>query len=508
MIRVHLDGELREAEDGSTLGALTGGLPTGCSVAVIRPATKEQEKTENIAVTTTAGEITLELTGAGENIFDRKGIADSLSIHWADRYAAAFGPFVSEVRPDKTPHLYERGEVILGCGGYDNKTSYLIFAKSRHLADHGAGETGGVVARVVSGRGVLDQWTSGDRVTKIEPVISWADTSRSFTTTDPSLVLEDGMLIVTHVTIEAHGYSEKEVTTGAAASVEHLLLALAGGRFAVSRATSTHILDAKLVGTEVPSQFVHPRREGTVTVRTGGPSVGGIYIYRADVPSGPAHSVVGQVVHGIELAKLAKEGDLLCTEVVPARIDLLGLPLSEAKKEASARGITLAIDTDSPDRVVVGQDPGTTLEVLAGRAAKVKTAPVANVIDIELDDAHAPQSCETFRRITGLAEHDTGMMPAFFVFDDVFLFKPKVPTTVKIYPENCPADEVPAAALAITNDSRKGSGLVGVRLSANREFGPTSEPFEGTNIIGRVIDTEKLKSVKERQTVYIREVRK
>ena len=40
-------------------------------------------------------------------------------------------------------------------------------------------------------------------------------------------------------------------------------------------------------------------------------------------------------------------------------------------------------------------------------------------------------------------------------------------------------DEAPAAALAMTNDSRKGAGLVGVRLSVNKEFGPTSEPFEG-----------------------------
>jgi UPF0288 family protein (methanogenesis marker protein 3) len=41
----------------------------------------------------------------------------------------------------------------------------------------------------------------------------------------------------------------------------------------------------------------------------------------------------------------------------------------------------------------------------------------------------------------------------------------------------------------------------------NREFGPTSEPFEGTNIIGRVVDTEKLKGLKEKEKVYIREAR-
>ncbi|MGD0534811.1 MAG: methanogenesis marker 3 protein [Methanoregula sp.] len=508
MIRVHLDGEIREISERSSLSTLIPGLPAGCAVAIIRPATQEQEKTASITVTTTTGEITIELAGREVDVLERPEAAGSLALHWTDRYAAAFGPFPSDVRPERKPHLYERGDVILGCGGYDPKTSYLIFSKSRHLADHGADATGGVVGHVVSGKAVLDRWAKGDRVTKTEPVISWADTSRSFTTTDPNIILEDGMLIVSRVGVMAQGYTPERITTEAAESVEHLLVALQSGKFAVGRATSTHILDQRLVGTDVPSQFKRPRREGTVTVRTGGPSVGGVYIYRADVPSSPAHSVVGQVVHGIELVKLAKEGDLLSTRIVPSRIDLLGLPLEEAKKVAAARGIAFAIDTDGADRIVVSQEPGTTLGVLSERSATVTTAPFEQVIDIELDDARAPQSCEVFRRITGLKEHDAGMMPAFFVFDDVYLFKPKIPTTIKIYPENCPTGEVPGAALAITNDSRKGAGLVGVRLSANREFGPTSEPFEGTNIIGRVIDTDKLKSVKERHMVYIREVRK
>ena len=125
-------------------------------------------------------------------------------------------------------------------------------------------------------------------------------------------------------------------------------------------------------------------------MRTGGPSIGGVYIYRADVPSSPAHSVVGQVVHGIELVKLAKEGDLLSMKVVPSRIDLLGLPLPEAKKVAKDRGISLVIDTNAADRIVVSQEPGTTLDVLSERSATVTTAPFEKVIDIALDDTQAP----------------------------------------------------------------------------------------------------------------------
>jgi UPF0288 family protein (methanogenesis marker protein 3) len=188
------------------------------------------------------------------------------------------------------------------------------------------------------------------------------------------------------------------------------------------------------------------------------------------------------------------------------RIDLLGLPLAEAQEIAKKYGIALTTDREGDGRIVVSQEPGTTLDVLFEKSVKVTTAPAEKVIDIELDDVNAPMSCDVFRRFTGLKEHDAGMMPVFFKFDDVVLFKPAIAAGTKITPENQPVEESPAAALGITN--RKGAGLVGVRLSANKEFGPTSEPFEGTNLIGRVIDTEKLKKLKERETVYIREVRR
>jgi putative methanogenesis marker protein 3 len=509
MITIHLDGKRMELDEGRRLSSILSGHPAGCAVGIIRPATQEQTKTANLAIGTTAGEITIELAGQETRFPDSPDITGKLALHWSDRYAAAFGPFPSAIHPLRKPHVYERGDVILGCGGYEPQRSYLIFARTRHSADHGADESGGIVGTVVSGRGVLDRFTTGDRITKIEPVVSWADTSRSFTTTDPKMVLEDGMQIVTRLEIVAQGYAPDRVTTEAAGSVEHLLLALQSGKFTVGRAATTHILDAHRAGADdISREYRRPRREGAVTVRNSGKNSGGIYIYREDVTGSPAHNMAGQVVHGIELAKLAKEHDILSVTVRPERIDLLGRPLTKAKEIAASSGITLRADKEEGDRIIVSQEPGTTLDVLNERLVTVTTAPVDKVIDIELDDTAAPLSCDVFRRYTGLKEHDAGMMPVFFKFDDVVLFKPAIDPGTKITPENQPVEEAPAAALAITNDSRKGAGLVGVRLSANKEFGPTSEPFEGTNIIGRVIDTQKLKKVKERETVYIREVRR
>jgi putative methanogenesis marker protein 3 len=509
MITIHLDGRKMDLAKGSTLKAILSDHPPDCVVGIIRPATQEQRKTANLAISTTAGEITIELGGTGGISLESSDILPKLLLHWSDRYAAAFGPFPSSIRPLRKPRVYERGDVILGCGGYEPERSYLIFAKTRHSADHGADEAGGVLGRVVSGRGVLDRFSTGDRITKIEPVISWADTSRSFTTTDLKLVLEDGMQVVTRVGIVAQGYAPDTITTEAAASVEHMLVTLQHGKFVVGRAASTHILDSHLAGPdELQKESRRPRREGAVTIRTTDKSAGGMFIYRMDSPTSPAHNIAGQVVSGIELVKLAKEHDVLQVTVRPERISLLGRPLAKAKEIAAAAGFTLKTDKEGEDRIIVSQEPGTTLDVLNERLATVTTAPVDKVIDIELDDAKAPMSCEVFRKFTGLKDHDAGMMPVFFKFDDVVLFKPAIAPDTKINPENQPVDESPAAALAITNDSRKGAGLVGVRLSANREFGPTSEPFEGTNIIGRVIDTEKLKKVKERETVYIREVKR
>jgi putative methanogenesis marker protein 3 len=506
MVTIHLDGKRLDVGEGSTLKTVLPPIPSGCCVAVILPATKEQAATNSLAISSTAGDVTVEVVGGGAGFLVTGELNDRLVLHWHDRYAAAFGPFPSSIRPLRKPGLYERGDLILGCGGYDPDRSYLIFSKLRHSADHGADESGGVIGRVVSGRAILDRWSTGDRIIKIDPVISWADTSRSFTTTDFGLALEEGMQVVTRVGVVAQGYSPDHITTEAAGSVEHLLFAFETPRFTVSRATSTHILDARYAGSEVPVENRHPRREGTVTVRSAGQSSGGVYLYRADVQSSLAHSVVGQVVHGIELVKLAREGDIFTMNVTPERIDLLGLPLEQAQQIARVRGFALHVDSTEGSRIVVSQEPATTLDVLHEKEAAITTAPESKVVDIVLDDAAAPVSCAIFRRLTGLEYHDAGMMPLFFKFDDVFLFKPEVPRGVNIIPENIPATEVPAASLAITNDSRKGSGMVGVRLSPNREFGPTSEPFEGTNIIGCVLDTGKLKNFKEREKVYIREV--
>ena len=156
--------------------------------------------------------------------------------------------------------------------------------------------------------------------------------------------------------------------------------------------------------------------------------------------------------------------------------------------------------------VVVDQEPGTTLEMLAAGKVKLTTAPGAKVLGIRLSCAEAPQTCHIFREITGLSRHALGKLRLFFRFEDVALFRAELREGMRVLPEHVPRDEVPAWALGMTNDARRGAGTVGMRAAAHGEFGPTAEPFEGTNIFGLLLDSGKFAGLKEKDMVYVKEV--
>lgn len=517
MVVVHLDGTRMELPEGATLGTIIPDIESSCSVAVIRPATAESRETRSVRLYTAAGEVVVELndragaltgTPAIKSFFSGETAPAPLPIGWRDRNTAAFGPFISRIVPAKTTFRYDEGDLVLGCGGNDPRRSYLIFCKRTHQADYGAGTDGGVVGRVVSGRSVLDRWSADERIERMERVISWEDRSLSFTTTDRGLVLEDGMQVVSHIAIDAEGWGDGTVDPSWAFSVEYLLLALHEGVLKVGRSASTHILDGRLIVTDVPHEKTASRLEGMVTIRTRGSSRGGIYIYTQDIPASPAHTLVGRVRHGIELARIAGEGEHLSVRITPQRFDLLGMPFSEAEKMAAGLGITAAADSDDPSHVVITQDPPTTLEALAAGHVKLGSVTLEQVIDIELFDDLAPRTIAIFRDVTGLKLHNIGSMPFLFNFEEVFLFRPPIATGINIILENTPSEEVAANMLAMTNDSCKGTGIVGVRTTENSEFGPTCEPFGGTNIIGRVLDPEKLALLKDGGTAYIREAKR
>lgn len=510
-IDIYLDGERQSVRTGATLHDILPDLDPAFAVCVLHPVEEEAQETRQLRLISTVGEMVLEITDPRwySLVEDAvAGAADGLGLRWQDRQAAAFGPFETDISPARMPHQYARGDVILGCGGYDPSRSHLVFSRRRHTADHGAGPEGGVIGRVVRGRAQIDRFAPGDRITEAERVIAWSGAIRSYTTTDRSTALEEGMQVFSRIRAAAEGYSPQEIDTEVAESVEFFLIALEEGRFTVQRASSTHIQDSRMMGFPVPPERVRPRFEGTVTFRTEGKTHGCLYIYTTDTPSTFSHTLVGRVLAGIELAATAREGDLLRVETSPRRLDLVGMRIGDAREAAAERDIRITeSDGTGDDRVVVECDPATTLEILARSEVTVTTAPESEVITVRLDDEHAPETCRFFRTITGLHLHRLGRIPFTFQFEDLYLFQPKLEGGVHVRPENTPEGEVPAGTLAVTNDSRKSTGMVGVRLAPSSEFGPTAEPFQGTNCIGEVLDPEKMEQLEEGGWVYITEER-
>ena len=517
-MQIFLNGEAKDVPQGTTLSTLLPSHPAGCGVAILRPGVtasgdvETPRDTSHLRFTTTAGEIVVELLPGVVLPVPTGDVSNAnLRVHWEDKYAVAFGPFRADFIPDHQSYRYDRGVLCLGCGGYDSGTSYLMFSRLQHMGDHGAASGGAVLGTVISGLGIMNRWRNGDRITKIEHVFTSVDKTNAVVTTDLSLEVEDGMQIFSEILINAEGYKEDHsaIDTSCTKSVEHLLFALRNSEYLIDRTASTYIRDHTEGKLAVPMELQKPRREGTVTVRTSGKSSGAIYIYTKDVPSNQHHTRTGTVVRGIELARFANVGTKLSVKVVPEQLDLRGLPLGEAVARAKARGLrVLADNRDVDGRVVIDQNPATTLEVLKEGKVALSTVALEDVIDITLDYEHAPRTVDLFRRVTGLKIYAIGSMPFFYNIDDeMYLFKPKFASNVNIIPENVPKQPVPPYSLAVTNDARKARGMTGVRSVANEEYGPTGEPFEGTNVIGTVLDIDKLPLIKDGSTVFIREVK-
>ena len=295
MKTVRLDGQIREVDDNAVLGDLIPDLSARYSAAIIKETHSEESSTQNIRLFTSAGDMVIELTQRGSELFaagffgvigsagtgtgsgDNGDAGAQLKVKGSDRQTVAFGDFKSGMVPGKKTRTYQPYEVILGCGGYDPDSSYLIFSKIKHNADHGADESGGVIGVVVSGRKIISKWNAGDTITGAERIVSKTDKSNSFVTDDRSTPLEDGMSIITYVGINARGYDADSGTISieASESVEHMLIALKKNEFSVSLSASGFITDQSMKGGIVPQEVRDTRLAGTVTVgqRASSPAV-------------------------------------------------------------------------------------------------------------------------------------------------------------------------------------------------------------------------------------------
>jgi len=466
-----------------------------------REETRKEVATE-FRVFTTKGELTVELTGdAARSVWlESYGRLAGAVARWATGHAIAFGPIISGVQAGKGEHEYSRWDVSLGTGGYDAKNTYLIISKAGHSSDYGV-RGGGLLGRVVSGRSVLASLENGDMIKSIEPVIRLESFANKLVTSDLSTKLEDGMEVYTRATVE--------LLPKAKDGAEHFYAAVKKSSFKVDFAASSFISTDAMLGELCPYENLAARSEGTVSVRTGGKGRGRIYISKQDMTSNVYHSIVGRVVHGLELVRMASPGQLIDIKTAPVRLSMLGYGFEEAERILGAASIKFQkAGYQGEDAVIVDQSPRTTMEIVSSGNVVLTAVPRSNLIEILLYDAEAPNTSDYFRKASGLKEHHVGSLPVYFKYEETMLFKGKPVAVGNLTPENKPPEgtAIKAGEIGLTNMASKHEGLIGVRFCDSDKFGPTGEKYVATNIAGRIVNLEKLRKLKEKDMVYFIEV--
>ncbi len=508
-ISVEVNGQQFELPAGSTLGdalkVSNAPYRAGTAIGILKmTAERKTEVITEYAINTTKGEFRIELEDSDspsrklwvENFKKYEG----KSVHWASPEALAFGPFEAELKPVSGSRSFEAFDVVFGAGGFDPGNTHLIISRKRHPAEYGTPEDG-VFAKVISGKNLLNRVSKDDSILNIEPVIEWEQLAEKTCTGDLSTPIEDGASIFT--------YFEVELSRNAPQGAEHFYALTREGTLKVDFVASSFISDDTLREEIAPYENFELRTEGTISVRTVGYGTGRVYISRDDRPSSLVHSVVGHVTKGLELVKLVEKGQELAVESLPPQIVLLGHSFEEVEPVLSAIGVELVKEGyTGEDAVIVRQEPATTLDILGEAKVTVFAVPGSQLVEVELYPEKAPKSVDFFRHSLELKIKTVGQLLVSMVYENTYLFRAEKVEAIKykeILPENTPTGKVLAGEFGITNQSAKRMGNIGVKLVDDDLFGPSGEKFSSTNIIGRVIDTEKLKGVREGDVIYVRE---
>ena len=509
-MRVEVNGDELELPEGSTIEdavkAANAPYMEGCVLGIIKGKEEVERHVNKYSLKTGKGSIIIELLHeCPENLLkawkDHYREFENLRIRWTTSNEVSVGPVKTDLTPTKDKNEYERWDVVLSLSGFTADATHIIFNKAKHVAVYGTPkENKGVFARVVGGKKTIMDLTDEDVVTEVKPVMERESTVKSAAITNLNTPVSDGNEIFTYVLIKPTGKSPE--------SVEHFFALSSKGKLRVDYESNSFVGFYGLEGLERESEYVDQRRRGTVTLRNKGKGVGRVYVYREDRVSTPAHTVVGKVVSGMQLLDIANYHDYVMVKTDPERIMTLSMTQKDAEELLSSQGVEQVRDglTDD-DAVVVKQDPLFTMDIIGKKKVKTFGIHKDELFHIELDEEKAPRSSWYFKRITGLLDSPVGAMKVHFAFPgmNVLMFEGDSKRARGLIPENTPKDtSVKAGEIGITNMSRKYLGMVGVRFEDNNEFGPTGEPFGGTNILGRFVGgTENLKKFKEGETVYV-----
>ncbi|BAW30902.1 MAG TPA: methanogenesis marker 3 protein [Methanothermobacter sp.] len=508
---IKINGQEIELPEGSTvkdaIKATKAPHIKGSVISVIKGKEEFEKHINKYKIKTTAGSIIIEIL-EDEKITPlikawRKNYKkfNGQRIRWTTPDEVAIGPIKTELEPTHKEFQYNKNEVILSLSGFSPESTHVIFSKDQHKAIYGAPpHNRGVFAKIIGGMRTLLLLTEDDHIKEVKPIIERRSIVKSAAVTDLNTILKDGNQVFTYVKVKPDKKSPE--------SVEHFFSLLEDGKVKVDYESNSFIGFYALEGIKKGVERIEQRKRGTVTLRNRGRGVGRVYIYREDRVSTPSHNYIGTVQKGMELVDIARKGDHITIKCEPGRIMTVNMTQKQAEEYLQEHHIKQIRDGLKDDKaIIVKQEPKYTMDILKEKKVKTFGIEKDKLIEIEMDEK-APRSTWYFKKISGLVDSPIGSMKVHFAFPGmkVVMFEGDKTEAKGIVPENTPTKCVKAGEIGVTNMSRHHVGLIGVRLEDNDEFGPTGEPFNATNIIGKV--TKGLKNIekfKEGDTVYVRE---
>lgn len=477
---------------------------SGCVLGLIKGTEEVERHVNKYKIKTNQGSIIIEILDNAPEILVKtwKEMYKEFSkvgVRWTTSQEVALGPVETDLTPSREKYKYHRWDVLYSLSGFTREATHLILSTGEHEAIYGAPEENrGVFARIVGGKRTVMKLTDDDEILDIKPVLERENIIKSAAITNLETQLEDGNQVFTYVHITPNPKSPQ--------SAEHFFALQESGKIKVDFDSNTFAGFYSLQGLENDSELIDQRKRGTVTLRNKGKGVGRMYIYREDRVSTPSHNVVGRVEKGMQLLDMARYSDEITVQTSPGRIMTLAMSQKEAEeflKEKGVKHIREGLEDD--DAIIVRQEPNFTMDIIAKGEVKTFAIHEDDIVHVELDNL-APRSTWYFQKITGLLDSAVGSLNVHFAFPGMklMMFKSNPKESKGLIPENTPTELVKAGQIAVTNMSRRHIGMIGVRFEDNKEFGPTGEPFQGTNIIGKVVKgMENLEKYKEGDTIYV-----
>ena len=508
MAEVFINGEKLSVRKGSTilhaLNLAKAPHRKDCKLIAVKKGKALESK--DFFVETTKGRLSIQIADPLFPLWSKhhRGFQGT-GVGWTTKNAVTFGPI--DLTPSRLKATGERvnyrsRDVFLSFGGFDPANTYLCFSKTDHEGVYGPPRKNlGLVGKAISGGFVIPELGRGDSILRVYPsTVEKKEVSVLLPEEIDEKVIEDGMQIWT--------CAEAELDAGAPHCSEHFLATVGEGFFKVDHESTTFVCNENLVGIPPQKENTVYRPKGSITVRNVGTRAGAVYIYRKDAPFTPSHSFVGKIVRGVELVEHANRGDKILIKTVPERLVVVGMSQKQATEYLSKRGIKhVRVGDKNDDAVIIEQRPKLTMEVMdQGSAVTLGISPqVISWVDVW--DRDSPKSALHFRIAADMVYSPVGKLQVLATSDEMLILSSKDTRTIKPIPaEKNPSGVVEEGTIGVTNSRRRLTGLMGIRLKADKTYGPTGEAFEATNLIGKVTSgLEALRNKKAGDTIYLME---